>query len=235
MKRQASFVDSESYYSYTKQLFGSPFKSKGEGMSQFDLVKLFVEFMTLKQAEHQVTIEDDASINLLEIRRRQQLCLRVMAEMYDPHDAFDNATYSRLIRTVLGAMTQTKHLCARVTSVLADYCFFQCMVVNLGEIPSAAQKLEEYGLTEWAALVPDRETLRPFAEEVVSELSRRISQGISFLGGDWRELAELLDSASYLYEIVLPPGVQAVVVHHLGDDTFSSSESVAATPPKYLN
>lgn len=234
MKRQASSVDNECHYSYTEQLFGSPFKSKGEAMSQFGMVKVFAEYMALKQTEHQATIVGDASISLLEIRRRQQLCLRVMAEMHDPHDAFDNAAYSRLIRTVLGAMTQTKHLCARVTSVLADYCFFQCMVVNLGEIPSAAQELEEYGLTEWATLVPDRETLRPFAEEVVSELSKRISQGVSFLGGDWQELAELLDSMSYLYEIALSPQMQAVVAHHLGDDTFSSS-APEVPPPKYLN
>ena len=204
-------------------------------MSQFGLVKFFVEFMMLKQTEHAATIEGGAGINLSEIRRRQRVCLQVMAGMHDPHDAFDNAAYSRLIRTVLGAMTQTTELCARVTQVLADYCVLQCVIINLREIPSAAQELEEYGLTEWATIVPDRETLRPFAEEVVSELSKRISQGISFFGGDWRELAELLDSASYLYEIVLPPEVQAVVVHHLGDDTFSSSEPETAIPPKYLN
>ncbi len=204
-------------------------------MSQFGLVKVFVEFMILKQTEHQAAIEGDAGINLSEIRRRQRVCLQVMAGMHDSHDVFDNAAYSRLIQTVLGAMTQTKHLCARVTSVLADYCFFQCMVINLGEIPSAAQELEEYGLAEWATLTPDRETLRPFAEEVISELSKRISQGISFLGGDWQELAELLDSMSYLYEMVLPPEVQAVVVHYLGDDALCSSESEVSPPPKYLN
>lgn len=201
-------------------------------MSHFGLVNLFVEYMVLKQTEYQAASEGDSPF---EIRRQQQVCLRVMAGMHDQHDIFDNVAYSQLIRTVLGAMTQTEHLCARVTQVFADYCFFQCMVIKLGEDPSAVRELEEYGLTGWAALVPDRETLRPFAEEVINGLSKRISHGISYLGGDWQELAELLDSMSYLYEMVLPSEVQAVVVHHLGDDALCSSESEAPPLPKYLN
>ncbi|MDP2838128.1 MAG: hypothetical protein Q8O53_02525 [Candidatus Moranbacteria bacterium] len=135
---------------------------------------------------------------------RSMVEVRVREGRFDPKEYSDNAR--RAIETSLNGAT--------ALAILSEYCYFQSAVQVLPSLPNLIARLRHHGLTEWAELQTDRETLRPLIS-----LALQIIDNAAALRGDFPphiavQVARLVQEISDLFGIVPSVRTQELAAWH---------------------
>lgn len=162
----------------------------------------FVQLVTLGKRNM------DLSVGQLEHRIARRL--DAMVKLRQSAGIFVMKKYSQGIHRALRQAANTDV----TTQIFTDYCHFQGQIFMLDHHPDLVARFRTAGLPEWATLTVDKETLYPFAEELMQCLGSAADDLYETTTTDPEDAhgsAELIMMTADLFGIKLPVRLRDLV------------------------